>query len=303
MATPETAAPDPAALGASMSQTMPPVTGAAAPAASAASSIPPAPEATPIPGVTRDGRGVPFDPAKHLKLSRKSGLWVPKSPGRFGVGGAKRPPPPSSPPQPAKSAQGTEADLFSSSSVPPPSPASGSGSTSPGGGASYIPPESDLPPPPADKSAAGAGAAKPQADPADAEPVAGADDVAEVACDLLAEGLGILTGAPEEAEPTAREGLRLRKVLGAYLDSKGIKTRGLGAVLLAFGAWMLRTVKKPKTREWARAQFRPKARPEKRVSPDPEPATTATPEPAPAAADASPAPARPVPYVLSLPRR
>jgi hypothetical protein len=298
----ETAAPDPAALGASMAQTMPPVTGAPAPAAppAAANAETGAPAAAPAsPEV--DAKGRPFDPAKFLPKKNKAGLWMPKSPGRFG--GTKRPeslPPAQSQPEPDlfQSAASTRSRSSSASS-----PASSPGSPSGGvGSGSYIPPETDLPPPPSSTQST-PGAGKAEAPPA-AEPVGGADDVAAVAVDLLSEGVGLLTGAPEEAEPSTKEGARLRDVLGAYLRSKGVETRGVWAVVLAFAAWFVRTAKKPKTRAWVKDQVNRRGQVidiEPRQPSPAAPAPAAAPEPAPSSAAA---PGRGVPsYSVNLARR
>ena len=306
MDTPETAAPDPAALGASMAQTMPPVTGAPAPAPAAppaaANAETGAPAAAPAsPEVDANGR--PFDPARFLtdratgrpKLNAQ-GLYIPRSPGRYG--GKRRPE--SLPPAQSQ----TEPDLFqsaASSRSRSSAPASSPGSQA-GGVGSYIPPETELPPPPSStQSTPGAGKAEP---PPAAEPVGGADDVAAVAVDLLSEGVGLLTGAPEEAEPSTKEGARLRDVLGAYLRSKGVETRGVWAVVLAFAAWFVRTAKKPKTRAWVKDQVNRRGQVidiEPRQPAPAAPAPAAAPDPAPSTAAA---PGRGVPsYSVNLARR
>jgi hypothetical protein len=305
-AAPDSLAPDPAALGESMAHTMPLITGADTPPPPSSEPVPaaPTPEAVSAPSapaasaaapasVEVDAAGRPFDPAKHLrKKSVRTGLWLPKSPGRWhapGKGAPKSPRPPSaSPSSPNAAATASQPDLFGApaSSGSPSASASSPGASpgSPAGAGSYLPPEEELPPPPAaEPTAASAGTSEPGSQ---HEPVGGADDVAAVAVDLLSEGVGLVTGAPDEAEPSAKEGARLRSVLGAYLRSKGVETRGLWAVGLAFLAWLLRTSKKPKTREWVRAKVATSAGAQvidiaPRASRPPE--ASATPAPAPAA--------------------
>ncbi len=315
MSSPESVAPDPAALGASMAQTMPPVTGATATPAPSAET-PPAPPAAPASSEV-DAKGRPFDPTKFL-VNRETGRpkidargnYIPKSPGRYGRNGEKRPRP-----QPPGQAATTAPELFATPDAASQSSASSSASAAPslpsslgGGAGSYIPPESELPPPPSSTQSAPGASSAPKIEAAP-EPEAGADDVAEVACDLLAEALGHMTGAPEEAEPSAKERARLNNVLGAYLRSKGIQTRGLGAVVLAFFAWLLRTAKKPKTRAWVRGQFAGKgSKPAPADVIDIEP-RKASPAPAQAIAPAPETPPTPPPergpaaYPVTLARR
>ena len=320
MATPDNSAPDPTALGAAMAQSMPDVTGETKPPAPSAPPAPAAPtSATPAPSASAaspevDANNRPFDPARFLtdkatgrpKVDAR-GLYIPKSPGR-GKGSKNKS---SQAPAGATPPQTREPGLFDS--APPLSSSSSAGSASAppshgGGAAASFIPEEEPPLPTSDQQTKSDSAPKGDAPP---EPEAGADDVAAVAVDLLAEGFGLVTGYPEEAEPGAKEGNRLRSVLGDYLRSKGIKTRGLGAVALAFGAWLLRTIRKPNTRKWARDQFTKKRAASadiidveaRRVSTEP----AAAPAPAPASPHAS-APAsaqeRGAPsYSLTLPRR
>ncbi len=296
-------APDPTALGASMASTMPEVTGAGPSAGAAPTPAPAAPALAAAPASPEvDAKGRPFDPAKFLPRKDRRGLWIPKSPGRFGRNGEKRPQPGQAPsPHPTS----RQSELFGAAS--PSSPASAGASPSSGvsgGGAagSYIPPEEPEPTP---------GAAEADAQAAEPEPEMGADDVAEVGCWLLYGVTGFWTGAPEEAEPPAKEHTRLRAVFAAYLKSKGIETRGFVAVALAFLGYGLRVFSKPKSREWAHARFgagRRKTEP-RPVTPEPPPAdarASAPPPPPPARPSPVPPPSTPArapaAFVLDLPR-
>lgn len=259
-------APDPLALGQSLAATMPPVTGGSA-APAATPPPPPAAESAPADAAPLspevDSGGRPFDPARHVpKKNPKTGRWMPRSPGRSGRLGSASSPSSSS----AQSAHGGTPPAEPSPSAPT---------------ASYIP--TDIPEQPASAAAPGAGAPAAPALPVD--PVASPEAVAEVYCRGLYSTFGTLTGAPEEAEPTAKEHANLSATLAAYIAARGWQTRGGWAVLLEILGYLFRTGAKPRTRERV-AVWWSKLRAPKQAAPRPvAPAAPASPaNPAPAAA-------------------
>lgn len=209
-----------------------------------------------------DAKGTAFDPSKHSGAKhRQTGAWMPRSPGRR-----------------RKAAPAVAEDS--------PRPAE--------------PVRSDLPPAAEtawsaeERAAAEApgGFPPPEAAAAASEPVDRSTDAAEAVTSALYLVMGAVTGAPDEAVPTAAEHSQLCRSVAAYIRSTGWNGGPLAGMILGLSAWALRTLRKPKSaaavQKWMEELRRPRA---KNVTP-PKPAAES---PKPAAAAPGPA-FDPVPF-------
>lgn len=119
--------------------------------------------------------------------------------------------------------------------TPPASPPPGE---SPAGAPapSYIPEEE--PPPPANEDAKAGESATPAVD--------HSDDAGEVVCSSIEVIAGIVFDAPEDCTPAPAEHKNMVRAVAAYIRAKGWQaTAGVG-ILLMFGAYLLRVLRKPK---------------------------------------------------------
>jgi hypothetical protein len=157
---------------------------------------------------TLDAKGTPFDPSRHIPRTHpRTGAWMPRGGRKAGVT-----PPASANPGIAQTTPST----------PPP--------------ASYIPAE-EPPPPSADEP-------KPSTPPA--PEVDHSDDAGEVVCSSVEVIAGIIFDAPEDCTPSAVEHKNMVRAVAAYIRAKGWQaTAGVG-LLLMFGAYLLRVLRKPK---------------------------------------------------------
>jgi hypothetical protein len=104
-------------------------------------------------------------------------------------------------------------------------------------------------------------------------------DAAEAVTHALYLVVGAVTGAPDEANPAASEHANLCRSVAAYVRSTGWRGGPLAGAVLAVSAYLLRTLRKPKSAEQVEAWMRSLRKPApKNVTPMPQPA------PAPAAA-------------------
>jgi hypothetical protein len=157
---------------------------------------------------TLDAKGTPFDPSRHIPRTHpRTGAWMPRGGRKAGAT-----PPASANPGTAQTAP----------DAPPP--------------ASYIPAEE--PPPPQSSDA------KPSTPPA--PEVDHSDDAGEVVCSSVEVIAGIIFDAPEDCTPSAVEHKNMVRAVAAYIRAKGWQaTAGVG-LLLMFGAYLLRVLRKPK---------------------------------------------------------
>lgn len=156
---------------------------------------------------TADAHGTPYDPARHIpSLHPRTGRWMPRGGRKAGA----MPAPSASPgasPEPSA----------------PPQP-------------SYIPAEE--PPPQA--------SADPQPSAPPPPSVDHSDDAGEVVCSSIEVIAGIVFDAPEDCTPAAAEHKNMVRAVAAYIRAKGWQaTAGVG-LLLMFGAYLLRVLRKPK---------------------------------------------------------
>lgn len=158
---------------------------------------------------TLDSKGTPFDAARHVpRLHPRTGRWMPRGGRKPGVT------------PPAGSAPGASQDA--PSAPPPPS---------------YIPPEE---PAPASDEKPGASAEPPP------PTVDHSDDAGEVVCSSIEVIAGIVFDSPEDCTPAASEHKNMVRATAAYIRAKGWQASAGVGLLLMFGAYLLRVLRKPK---------------------------------------------------------
>jgi hypothetical protein len=237
----------------------------------------------PPPVGTLDRKGRAFDPAKHHPRVSQWDTWIPRGK-PFGGPGRE-------PAAPAPAPTLGESAAVETSAAPAASPETAA--EAPGAAPAASPtPE---PMPRFDDLEKAAGLGETPAAPASPPPPPDATGTprrdAEVACKGLYLVTGLLTGAPGEAKPAASLHADLRDTLGAYLESRGIRSVGIVAVAVGLIAYFLDVFSKPesggKLREWiGGGRKAPAAREPVTVEAEP-----VTPAPAATAATAAPAPA------------
>ena len=166
-----------------------------------------------------DGRGVPFDPARHLPRKHpKTGVWLPK--------GGRKPKAQVSP---------------GSSSSPLPAGGSAADVSTPGAdqsAGSFIADEKTALPP----AESPVGSAAPDAQ---VEVVDHADDAAEIITRGAQFGAGLVFDDPDAGTVPAGEHKHMTKATAAYIRAKNWQASAGVALFLVFAAWFLKIVNKP----------------------------------------------------------